>query len=354
MATETSPGYSPQLDGLRALAVAGVMYSHWLPAWQFGVPFGAGVHLFFVLSGFLITRILLGLRHSPRWTTVARFYGRRVLRLCPAFYAVLGVAWLTDVPLVRDTWLWHAAYLSNVRIAVDEAWAGHLSHFWSLAVEEQFYLVWPWLMLFSPHRWLGAVVGSAIAAGPVARLTAAACGLSEPYWALVPGGSGDSLGLGALVAWTLWPGRSGAPPPARAVVGTSTAVLAALMWLAMAVLEVQAGTLPPPVAVWRQVLQGVGFAWVVERAVTGFSGPVGRVLGHRWAVAVGRVSYGVYLVHPFAPRVVDAMFGTAPPDAGNVLALGFRACASGVLSLLLATALWHTVELPFRRLKARL
>ena len=61
MATEARAplGYAPELDGLRTVAVAAVAWSHWLPQWQFGVPFGAGVHLFFVLSGFLITRILL-------------------------------------------------------------------------------------------------------------------------------------------------------------------------------------------------------------------------------------------------------------------------------------------------------
>ena len=191
--------HSPQLDGLRAVAVAAVAYSHWLPDWQFGLPFGAGVHLFFVLSGFLITRILLALRQAPdRGAAIARFYARRALRLFPAFYLVLGLAWIADVPLVRDTWAWHAAYLSNVRIASEAQWLGHVSHFWSLAVEEQFYLLWPWLLLATPARWLGAIVGGAMLAGPLVRLVAAGQGLARR--------SGRSFPAAVPTRWAWAPG----------------------------------------------------------------------------------------------------------------------------------------------------
>ncbi|MFN7977685.1 MAG: acyltransferase family protein [Vicinamibacterales bacterium] len=169
MATErpASPGYAPQLDGLRAVAVAAVAYSHWLPSWQFGVPFGAGVHLFFVLSGFLITRILIGLREAPsRPAAIGRFFARRALRLFPAFYTVLACAWIADVPLARATWTWHASYLSNVYIAGLAAWQGHFSHFWSLAVEEQFYLLWPWIVVWMPTRALAPALVITTLAGP--------------------------------------------------------------------------------------------------------------------------------------------------------------------------------------------
>ena len=79
--------YSPQLDGLRALAVAAVAWSHWERPYQLGIPFGAGVHLFYVLSGFLITRILLDVREqTDRVAGLRAFYARRALRIFPAFY----------------------------------------------------------------------------------------------------------------------------------------------------------------------------------------------------------------------------------------------------------------------------
>jgi peptidoglycan/LPS O-acetylase OafA/YrhL len=348
-------GYSPQLDGLRALSVAAVAYSHWLPGWQFGLPLGAGVHLFFVLSGFLITRILLSLRDAPRrGSAVARFYARRALRLCPAFYLVLATAWLADVPLVRETWAWHAAYLSNVRIAAGAQWLGHVSHFWSLAVEEQFYLLWPWLMVWSPRAWLGPLLAAAVLAGPASRFAAASLGLSEPFWALVPAGSADSLAVGALVAYGSWRQGGAAHGEAARWPGRGMTALAGIGWIALAVFEAQGHGPWPALAVWRQLLQGVVFAWVVQRAVTGFGGAAGRLLAHPWLVYVGRISYGVYLIHAFAPLVLAAALRAARLDALVPVDPAARAAAAMATTLVLAAVMWRVVESPFQRMKARL
>ena len=352
--------YSPQLDGLRAVAVVAVAYSHWLPAWQFGVPFGAGVHLFFVLSGFLITRILLTLRAAPdRGAAIARFYARRVLRLFPAFYLVLGLAWLTEVPLVRDTWAWHATYLSNVRIASEAQWLGHVSHFWSLAVEEQFYLVWPWLVIVTPARWLGAIVGGAVLLGPLVRLAAAGQGLSEAFWALVPGGSADSLGVGAWLALDAWRYDVASLPSASAsasaspIVGRRGLVAAAgVAWLALAAAEVY-GPLPAVVAVWRQLAQGLVFGWVVWRATQGFHGAAGRLLAHPCTTYVGRVSYGIYLIHAFAPVAVFTAVRVLHAEALLPAAPLARTAIYAATTLGLATLMWLAVERPLLALKAR-
>lgn len=342
--------YAPQLDGLRAVAVAAVAYSHWLPGWQFGVPFGAGVHLFFVLSGFLITRILLGLRETPdRGAVIARFYARRALRLFPAFYLVLGLAWIADVPLVRDTWAWHAAYLSNVQIANEARWLGHVSHFWSLAVEEQFYLLWPWLVLTTPTRWLGAIVGGAMLAGPLVRLMAAGQGLPETFWALVPGGSADSLGVGAWLALDTWR-RTDARAPV--VARGWLAGAAALTWIVVALVDAS-WPLPPVVTAWRQLVQGLIFAWVVAHATQGFRGAAGRLLGHPWMVYVGRISYGIYLIHAFAPVVVYAAARLLHAEALVPAAPLARAALYAATTLGLASLMWAAVERPLLALKTR-
>lgn len=330
-----------------------VAYSHWLPAWQFGLPLGAGVHLFFVLSGFLITRILLALRDLPRrGQAVGRFYVRRALRLFPAFYLVLGLAWLADVPLVRETWAWHAAYLSNVRIASDARWMGHVSHFWSLAVEEQFYLLWPWLIVWSPRAWLGPILAMAVLSGPASRYIAATVGLAEPFWALVPAGSADSLGVGALVAWAGWRRDAARPGTSARWPTRGLLAVAATAWVGLAMSEARAVPLAPAWAVWRQLLQGVVFAWVVWRAVAGFAGPVGRLLAHPWTVAVGRISYGVYLIHAFAPVVLESLLRAAGLDAWLPTHPFTRAPAAMATTLLMAAAMWWVVEAPFQRMKA--
>ncbi|MEP7118611.1 MAG: acyltransferase [Acidobacteriota bacterium] len=351
MATDARPSdYSPQLDGLRAVSVVAVAYSHWLPAWQLGLPLGAGVHLFFVLSGFLITRILLACRDRPqRGAAVARFYVRRVRRLFPAFYLVLATAWLANVPLVRDTWPWHAAYLSNLRIALDGRWMGHVSHLWSLAVEEQFYLLWPWLIVWAPRRWLAPLLGVAVMVGPVTRCAAAASGLGESFWALVPGGSADSLALGALVALGAWrsPNRraSGAPQWP----GASLVTAAALGWCALAAADALGLHLAMAIVVWRQLLQGIVFAWLVGHAVSGFGGPAGRLLAHRWSVALGRISYGVYLIHPFAPLVLASALGAVGLGMFVPVHPLWRAAAALITTVGLAAAMWRLVERPLRQ-----
>jgi len=342
-------GYSPQLDGLRAVAVAAVAWSHWLPDWQFGVPLGAGVHLFFVLSGFLITRILLGLRAAPdRGAAIGRFYLRRALRLFPAFYLVLGVAAWADVPLARATWPWHAGYLSNLFIASEAEWQGHLSHFWSLAVEEQFYLLWPWLVVVVPGRWLPGLIGGTVLAGPAARLVAAGRGLDESFWALVPAGSADSLGLGAWLAWAMWHRPAAEPALARGPV----AGLAVTGWLALAAGD-RLTPLPAALASWRQVLQGIVFAWLVAGATRGFSGGGGALLGHAAVRVLGRISYGVYLIHAFAPVVVHAVARVLGAD-GLVPAGPFaRAALYAATTVGLAAAMWRLVERPWLGLKSR-
>ena len=161
-------GYMPQLDSLRTIAVFGVMLHHFWPEAEIraGLTFGfLGVQLFFVLSGFLITGILLrGREVAHRTQQSARksfglFYARRFLRIFPLFYATLAVAWWVGLPEVRDSVFWHLAYASNIYFVHIGDWHGSISHLWSLAVEEQFYLVWPFIILLTPRRFLLPVYG---------------------------------------------------------------------------------------------------------------------------------------------------------------------------------------------------
>lgn len=351
------PAYRPQLDGLRALAVAAVAWSHWMPGAQFGVPFGAGVHLFFVLSGFLITGLLRDLAESgDRRRGLVRFYLRRVLRLTPAFWLTLALAWWADVPGLRQSVGWHLAYLSNIWIVRDASWHGVLSHFWSLAVEEQFYLIWPWVILWTPRHRRVTVTLVAVVLGPLARLAASSTGLAEPFHALVPGGSADSLAIGAWLALS----QPQAAGRQREVQETrlSTrvgwlAVAGAAGWTMLRLVEV-AGPLPVLLVVWRQVLQGLVFVWIVWRAAHGVQGWLGAVLAHPVLRYLGRISYGLYLVHNFAPDLARALVGMIGLDADIARHGVTRLLLLSAVTLACAAASWHLVEAPVNRLKARL
>jgi peptidoglycan/LPS O-acetylase OafA/YrhL len=164
----TPLGYVRQLDGIRAVAVLLVIVSHWFPGDVVGkFGFGAiGVDIFFVLSGFLITRILIVERlnfeinpstHS-RLKAIRNFMVRRSLRIFPIYYLLLVLLILFKDqfpnPVSLD-WKWYFFYLQNILFYINKTWpGGKLSHLWSLAVEEQFYLFWPWIILFVSQRWL--------------------------------------------------------------------------------------------------------------------------------------------------------------------------------------------------------
>ena len=163
-------GHLPGLDGVRGLAILMVMAVHFVGdatphnlAERVAVKLGnygvLGVDLFFVLSGFLITGLLLDAKGDPHY--FRNFYARRTLRIFPLYYAVLALLLLVlprviALPLALDesrmhqAWLW--TYTANFFIAAKASWAlPYVSHFWSLAIEEHFYLVWP-LVVFSFRR----------------------------------------------------------------------------------------------------------------------------------------------------------------------------------------------------------
>jgi peptidoglycan/LPS O-acetylase OafA/YrhL len=164
----TPLGYTRQFDGIRAIAVILVILTHWFPGGigsRFG--FGAiGVDIFFVLSGFLITRILIVERlkyeleptvHS-RLKAIKNFIIRRSLRIFPIYYLLLLLLVIFTKQLpnpVLQDWKWYLFYLQNILFFINDGWpGGKLSHLWSLAVEEQFYVFWPWLILFVSRKWL--------------------------------------------------------------------------------------------------------------------------------------------------------------------------------------------------------
>ena len=139
-------GYMPQLDTLRAFAVLLVIISHWMPAENIlnrylynGI---SGVTLFFVLSGFLITGILLKSKEKidaggSMKQALKTFYIRRSLRIFPLYYLVICIAWIFNESGIRENFGWHFFYLSNFYFWKHWHWQEHLSHLWSLSVEEQ-------------------------------------------------------------------------------------------------------------------------------------------------------------------------------------------------------------------------
>ena len=346
--------YWRQLDGLRALAVSGVMVHHFLPGLTGPLDLGLiGVKLFFVLSGFLITGILLngrGYVEEGRQTTartLSQFYWRRFLRIFPLFYLCLLVMWLVGVADVREGFSWHLSYLSNFYFAQLGWWPSGTSHLWSLAVEEQFYLLWPALILFLPRHWILPALLSVIAVGPVFRYWGVIEGIGGTALYTLPFGSLDSLGLGALIAYL---DRTVSHHVAWRSLYTNLVLVIALP----AIAGLMVIGLPRQFQAFEfalsDFLMSLVFAWLILGAKQGFQNPFGQLLAWSPLVYLGRISYGLYVYHLFMPVVIPdlpAWFGAESPNENPWMGFIFY---SGI-SVLVASLSWFLFEAPINRLK---
>src|SRR5829696_7227833 len=335
-------GFRGDVEGLRAVAVLAVLLYHaQAPAGGGGF---VGVDVFFVLSGFLITGLLWRELSETGRLSFGSFYARRARRLLPAAVLVLSVTAVVSAlvlpPLsaraATDDAAAAALYVANYRFAVQgtdylagDTGPSPLQHYWSLGVEEQFYLVWPLLLLLGSLAWRRRGGPSrATAGGLLAGLGSASFGLSlwwtdvAPPWAFfsLPSRAWE-LAVGGLVALALpWLRRM--PGPVAAVLGWVG--LSAVVW---SVVRLADTTAFPGVAALAPV---AGTAAVVAAGCADPRFGPGLMLERAPFLLIGRISYSWYLWH--WPVLV-----LAPAAAGRALGLGERlalAAVSGVLALL--------------------
>ncbi|HYO86826.1 MAG TPA: acyltransferase, partial [Dermatophilaceae bacterium] len=327
------------VQALRALAIVLVLVYHAFPT---VVPGGfVGVDVFFVISGFLITLLLLRELQSTGRINLWSFYARRVRRLMPAALTTtvvtVAVAALLAGPvkliaIVKDA-MWTTAYLANLRFGMspDGYFVGDekspLLHFWSLAVEEQFYLIWPLLLILlaavAGARWRGSLpllLVVILAGSLLASVVLTGSQWGHAYFSLAT--RAWELAIGAGVAVAVF---SGVKLPVRhwaAAVG-----LLAVLWSAFGYSE---STAFPGIAA---VVPTVGTALL---AWAGASGPVRyeRAVGWRPIQFLGDVSYSLYLWH--WPALI---LGRLVIGAGWV-----QSAALVLVSVLLAAASFYLLE----------
>lgn len=339
----------PQLDALRAIAVSAVMAHHFLPVYRYipedYITLGLlAVRLFFVLSGFLITGILLRARNEPPGVALKRFYFRRVLRIFPIYYLMVLICLGLNVGAMRQGAFWHLTYLSNFIAPFHPEWMGPAGHFWTLAVEEQFYFVWPFIVIFLPARYLVKSMVLTIGLAIIFRvLIAYVLNLPLSAGALFTFGALDALGGGALLAMfhydkTLYPHLQRFM---RICLLTGVALLIPLtvMYRFKVGGRIIHVLLPLSIALLFVVL--------IEKASRGFKGKSKQVLEWPPVLYIGKISYGLYVYHNFMLALVVysyGIYGTAP---------NYRLVAlfSTILTFLAAIVSWHLIERPIVQLK---
>lgn len=345
-----------QLDTLRAIAVGLVIVHHYEVADAFGGDTGRiGVQIFFVLSGFLITSILLRCRETIErgeqgpLITLRQFYVRRTLRIFPLYYLLLLIAVLANIPPVREAFGWYATYTSNIRTALTGEWGIRMGHVWSLAVEEQYYLIWPFVVLMAPRWALGPAMLAGIVAGPVFRVAVAAMGARpEAHLATMPGNL-DALMFGALLAYLLIHLRKPAIVKLFIVVACPVVVAGSIIGMMLDSRFALVG---------KVTTMGAIGAVVIFFLARGLSGPWGRALELKPFLYIGKISYGVYIYHNLLrpsdwlliPGVQAAINALGLPAAVNNAVLS---ALTGAVVVGMAAVSWHFFEAPINNLKDR-
>jgi len=338
------PSYIPELQGLRGLAVLAVVIYHCHPR-LVGTPVyyaclwgWAGVNLFFVLSGFLITSILLESCGKPHY--FRNFYARRALRIWPVYALVLVVCylnapWFIGLPVfaaIRTApWWIYILFLQNLfHVALPPS----IGPTWSLAIEEQYYFLWaPFVRLLARPWSLAVFLACALIAAPLFRM-------SHFAW-ITPTHSLthiDGIAMGSMIA-----------------IGLHTLALSRRVWLSVGLAGIGAGfiaaaTIAGGTAFLDSALT-TGFGGTVLAAIasTGARNPLNAVLRRGPLAFYGRISYGLYMTH----IMVFIYFGwfdrrmDAHGIAGNLAVVAFRLAASTAV----ATALWYGFESQILKLK---
>lgn len=272
-----------ELDGLRALAILLVVAWHYLgivggpdsTLWRVFIFGRTGVDLFFVLSGYLITRILLANTESPNY--FATFYGRRSFRILPIYFVMLAIYLIGrqlggSAPILFGgplPWWSYVIGLQNIWMTIHQTYgAAWLAGTWSLAIEEQFYLIFPLVVYYVSPRTLPRLLIALLVLCPVGRIIAYGLGDELGYYVLMPLRA-DILAIGALIAW----------------LELSGPMSAYLRWIFQIVF-------------WSSVCLFPVFAWVIENSTFNMT-----VWGHSYLVALFGSALFMVLDHKGAPQL---------------------------------------------------
>ena len=339
----------PSLDGIRAVAILAVLWGHssatvgslpaWLdPVWNFLPTGGFGVQIFFVLSGFLITTLLVRERQKTGTVSLKTFYIRRAYRILPAFYAFLAVVVaLVALKVIDVSGMVILASALFVRDYMPSGGSWWLGHTWSLSIEEQFYLLWPLVFIKLKAPWVRRLLWIGILASPLIRIAT---------WLFIPPlrngieimfhTRADALMVGCMLAMLY--ANPGFRAKAEAALSKGLG-WAALAWLVTSVYlqhvvgdgwSFTVGYLGDALAI------AVVIVWLVQRPNT----PAGKVLNWAPVRHLGILSYSLYLWQQlFLTPKNETFLGWFPL---NILA-----------AILVAELSYRLVEQPFLRLRQR-
>lgn len=342
-----------EIDGLRAVAAIWVMCDHFGLSNLVGMHYGfIAVRLMLVLSAYFAAKQLRSL-----WSTksepasgeavaskLVHYYTSRVVRLGLVAYTTILLAVLFNADMARGTWKWHASFATNEWIARNSDWPGCLSHFWTLAVQMQFLLLLPVVILIICRRRLKLVLFAGILAAIGHRACVVFGGVDDYFRWMPIANSLDSFCIGIGLAWMeqerpKWFAKLATPGAAIAAV----AVMAGAHWMR--------GIYYTPLGILTETSESIALAVLFGAMLGGRTfGPVGAFLRWKPMVKMGAASLSLYALHPIVERLLSRMIFGLGTHGGPVSAgLWFQFLAAGS-ALLAAWGGYLLIETPARKI----
>jgi peptidoglycan/LPS O-acetylase OafA/YrhL len=303
--------YIKGLDSLRAFAVIFVVIGHSRimtfangghpvsKIFQLLLPSNTfGVDIFFVLSGFLITSVLLHARNGGRQRIViaGNFLARRVLRIFPVYYLTIIILWFIQYPDIHRYLGWFLTYTSNILSFRTRDWNA-FSHSWTLSVEEQFYLIWPWLMLYTKEKYFKYLFAAFILTGPVSSFITMQ--LNNGFAPILAPNCFDGFGIGGLYAYcSLSPERL--KKFKRVLRNAFPVALGIYLYWKLLELIGYPGLYESS---FSRTINSVIAIWLIDQVI--YSKSV--FWEHPLLNSIGKVSYGIYLFHIPVSVIINSM-----------------------------------------------
>ena len=338
--------YQPRLDTLRFFSVLLVIISHWLPNSEIvmGIPFlgDIGVSFFFVISGYLITSILIRLKEKKLSKGLGIFYWNRSLRIFPIYYLLLIALFFMNLEFWENNALYLFTYLTNFRIFVLDNWIGAFSHLWSLAVEEQFYLIWP-LVIFMVRR--DKIVLSVCVTFIISYILKILVyfSLKSNYIEILPFSQFDLFMFGALLSLKT--------ERVDHVIKSFTKTQVLLTFFSLSLLVYITG----PVYLLKNLALGLTSVFLILFMNLNYS--IHKFFDFKPFIFLGKISYGLYLYHNFIPLIERNLVGIEskskfiPALIPNISSPIYHLVVQTCLLLSVSIISWYLIEKPLLKLK---
>lgn len=354
--------YVKGFDTIRAIAVLSVIIGHWGPSFKPGssgdvivsslIQDGRfGVILFFVLSGYLITSILLNEKikntEGKHFTIIKNFFARRALRIFPIYYLVVIFFYLSNDPFVKAHIWSFLTYTSNLPpYRTDQP--NILSHTWSLSVEEQFYLIWPWLIILLPKKYIKYVLYLAIIIGLASKYYVLY--VLHRHFPVLVFNCFDSFGVGGLYAWIRLDSEK-----CKKFERSFVAVLPFLLFISWKISHVD-GT--PLFVMYDRFLDSIiGLALIMFVLKNKNEWIRKYILENKALNFIGKISYGIYLYHfTFSASFDNLMYHLsqkAPAVSFLLMNPLLSYCLKFSSLILLCWLSFRFIEQPIMRLKKK-